>query len=463
MLFIKSLALVQTSNKCLLFVKKRFPLSWKIRMKKKILIALISIFSFKGVLAQDTFKTMFYNLLNFPLQTIPENRIDHLSIILNDYQPDLFMVCELNNEIGANSIINIMQQDINTDYTMANFELNTSDDIIGNQNDLQNLLFFDSSKFSLESQVIITTIYRDFNHYKLKLKTVNQDVNPLYLEVIIGHLKASSGTENQALRLQMVESLESYLNTIPENSHILLSGDFNLYTSSEPAFQELIKTTNHITFIDPANKIGSWHNNTNFIDVFTQSTRTSTGLGGATGGFDDRFDFILTSESMDNNSGTNSDLFFVEDSYQVIGNNANVNCYNQEIISNNCAADGDPNTTDYSASIREALYNFSDHLPVTLQIQANQQFLSIPEYTTSNYYEIIGTNVISNTLNLQTNNQSFTNKQLNIFNTLGQLVRTIPLNNEEMHSIDVSNLSNGIYYITTPNFNVEPLKFVKVH
>nr|WP_252730405.1 T9SS type A sorting domain-containing protein [Lacinutrix sp. C3R15] len=166
---------------------------------------------------------------------------------------------------------------------------------------------------------------------------------------------------------------------------------------------------------------------------------------------------------MSNASGENSDVFFVENSYQVFGNNANVNCYNQEINSANCAEDSNPNTTDYSLEIRESLYNFSDHLPVTLQIQTNQQFLSIPEYITSNYYEIIGTNIISNTLNLQTNNQEINNKKLNIFNTLGQLVKTIRLNNTKTHYIDVSNLTNGIYYIVTPNFNKEPLKFVKVN
>ncbi|WP_055443330.1 T9SS type A sorting domain-containing protein [Lacinutrix himadriensis] len=432
-------------------------------MNKKVLFLFISLISIKSVLAQDTFNTMFYNLLNFPSQTVPANRIDHLSIILTDYQPDIFMVCELNNEAGANSIINMMQDDINPNYAMASFKLNTSDDAIGNQNDLQNLIFFNSEKFSLESQIIIPTLYRDFNHYKLKLNTTNQETTPLYLDVIVGHLKASNGVDNRELRLQMVNDLDLYLNTLPINTHLLLAGDFNLYTSAEPAFQKLITPENHITFIDPANKIGAWHNNTDYIDVFTQSTRTTTGMGGATGGFDDRFDFILTSESMDNASGTNEDLFFVEDSYQVIGNNANVNCYNQDITSNNCAADNDPNTADFSFAIREALYNFSDHLPVTLQIQANQQFLSVPEYTTFNYYEIIGTNIISNTLDLQTNNQLFTNKKLNIFNTLGQLVKSIPLNNTETHHIDVSYLSNGLYYITTPNFNVKPLKFVKVH
>ncbi|QRM90675.1 hypothetical protein FG167_16000 [Lacinutrix sp. WUR7] len=432
-------------------------------MNKKVLFLFISLISIKSVLAQDTFNAMFYNLLNFPSQTVPANRINHLSIILTDYQPDLFMVCELNNETGANSIINMMQQDINPNYAMAGFKLNTSDDAIGNQNDLQNLIFFNSEKFSLESQVIIPTLYRDFNHYRLKLNTVGQENTPLFLDVIVGHLKASNGIENQELRLQMVQDLDTYLNALPEDNHILLAGDFNLYRSSELAFQELINSENHITFIDPANKIGSWHNNTDFIDVFTQSTRTTTGMGGATGGFDDRFDFILTSESMDNTTGTNEDLFFVADSYQVFGNNANVNCYNQDITSNNCAEDNNPNTEDFSLDIREALYNFSDHLPVTLQIQANQQFLSVPEYTTSNYYEIIGTNVISNTLSLQTNNQLFANKNLNIFNTLGQLVKIIPLNNTETHQIDVSYLSNGLYYITTPNFNVEPLKFVKVN
>ncbi|MFD2824596.1 T9SS type A sorting domain-containing protein [Lacinutrix iliipiscaria] len=433
-------------------------------MKKHLAILFISILSLNSVSAQDTFKAMFYNLLNFPLQTIPENRIDYLREILIEAQPDIFMVCELNNETGANSIITMIQSDVNSNYESAVFMLNTSDDDFGDQNDLQNLLFFDSSKFSLENQNAITTVYRDFNHYTLKLNTVDQDINPLFLEVIVGHLKSSDGSENQAIRLEMVQDLTSYLNTLPEDSHVLLGGDLNLYRSSEDAFQELINTTNVITFVDPANKIGSWHNNTNFIEVFTQSTRTTTGMGGATGGFDDRFDFILTSESMEMSSeNPNPDLYFVDGSYEVFGNNSNSNCYNQAITSTDCGEDGDVSTPDYSEDIRNELFNFSDHLPVILQIEANQLFLSVPEYTTANYYEIIGTNIISNTLNLQTNNQLLTTKKLNIFNTLGQLVMTLAIDNAETHYIDVSHLSSGLYYITTPNLHVEPLKFVKVN
>ena len=88
--------------------------------------------------SQETFKAMFYNLLNFPLQE-PINRIQHLDFILNDVQPDIFMVCELNSIDGANSILNSLQN-INPNYSMASFVLNSSDDSIGNQNDLQNLI-----------------------------------------------------------------------------------------------------------------------------------------------------------------------------------------------------------------------------------------------------------------------------------------------------------------------------------
>ena len=58
-------------------------------MKKNVLVFFISLISFNSVFAQDTFKAMFYNLLNFPLQTIPANRIDHLEVILAEAQPDL--------------------------------------------------------------------------------------------------------------------------------------------------------------------------------------------------------------------------------------------------------------------------------------------------------------------------------------------------------------------------------------
>jgi len=398
-----------------------------------------------SLFSQENFKLMFYNVLNYPLQE-PTTRIQNLRIIIDDYKPDLFMICELNNEEGANNILNVIQS-TNSNYQRAVFQLNTSDDNLGDQNELQNMLFYDISKFILEDQFIVQSIYRDFNHYILKLKTVDVASNPIYLDVFVAHLKASSGIDNQNLRLEMVDDLVAYLETLPSDRNVVFSGDLNFYTSSEPAFQELLDVTNNITFVDPADRIGSWHSNINYLDVFTQSTRTQGGLGGATGGFDDRFDFILTSENM----LTNTDLYYVADSYQVYGNNENSNCFNDEINSTNC--DG----SDFSFTIRDALYNMSDHLPVTLELQTTEE-LGVNDFVYNHGIEIVGSNVVNEQLQIRIINSDVSN--LTIYNTLGQKVNYFKTNSEILITLDVSKLTSGIYYITSSNKLIEPLKFV---
>ena len=417
--------------------------------KKTCLVLMLCIIAFNGLCAQENFKLMFYNVLNFPLEDAVPNRLQYLEVILDDYRPDIFMVCELNNQTGANTILNSLQF-INPDYQSAIFELNTSDDTISDQNDLQNLIFYDSSKFILENQAIVTSIYRDFNHYRMKINSVESNTNPVFIDIIVCHLKASSGTANQALRFQMVEDLIAYLDTLPADINVVLAGDFNVYSDSEPAFQELIDTdnNNNIDFIDPADQIGSWHNNTNYIDVMTQSTRTQTGFGGSTGGFDDRFDFIMTSENMQ----TNPEIKFVENSYKVFGNNANVQCYNQAINSSDC--DG----ADYSAFMRNALHNFSDHLPVTLQLQTNQS-LSLDEFTTITAMQFIGSNVINDVLKLKLNPLAQL-KTLTINNNLGQVIKTISVKNSLFIEENMSSMANGIYYITSQELQDKPLKFI---
>ncbi|WP_417875077.1 T9SS type A sorting domain-containing protein [Xanthomarina gelatinilytica] len=420
-------------------------------MKKKIqIISMLCMMITHSLFSQENFKLMFYNLLNFPLETNVPNRIDYLEQTLNTYKPDIFMVCELNNVYGGNAILQVLQDIISEDYRSAVFTSNTSDDEIGNQNDLQNLIFYDNSKFILESQHVVQTLYRDFNHYKLKLNSVNQDSNPVYLNAIVCHLKASSGSNNENLRLQMVQDLTQYLSTFPSDSYVMLAGDFNVYSASEPAFQELIDPNNNIVFVDPVDRMGSWHTNVDYVDVFTQSTRTQTGLGGSTGGLDDRFDFILTSTNM----LSNQDLYYVPNSYQAFGNNSNPNCFNNEILDTACAG------TSFSLEVRESLYYFSDHLPVVMELETNEALLGIPTYQTESF-QIMGTNMVDTTLEVQIHNQSLSTNKLYIFNTLGQVVKSIPLGTSNRLSIDVSGLKNGIYYIRMSNTNVQPLKFIK--
>lgn len=419
-------------------------------MKKKLLIAIIVFVSaLNNVPSQETFKLMFYNLLNYPIQDA--SKLQYLELILDDYKPDLFMVCELNNQTGADAILNSLQF-INPSYESAIFVTNSSDDTIGDQNDLQNFIYFDSSKFILESQNQVPTLFRDFNHYTFKLNTTDQVSNPIILQVIVCHLKASQDDPNPDLRLQMVEDLTTYLDTFPGNDYVILGGDLNFYASdnTEPAFGELTDLTNNITFVDPANKVGNWHNNTTYLDVFSQSTRATDILGGAGGGFDDRFDFILTSE----NILTNPDIFYVNDSYQVFGNNGNINCYNQEINSINC--DG----SDFDVTIRNALYNMSDHLPITLKLQTNET-LNTNNFNFKQTFSIIGSNIVKNKLSIKIDTNTFKSDFVFIYNILGQKIANYKTQNINLLQLNVSNLTNGIYYVVASNNNLKPLKFIK--
>jgi len=420
-------------------------------LKKSIFLTFALLLGIQLSHSQENFKLMFYNLLNFPSENAVPNRLQYLEVIMDDYRPDLFMVCELNTEDGANTILNSLQL-INSNYERAVFQTNSSDDAIGDYNDLQQLLYFDSSKFSLESQDIVSSIYRDFNHYQLILNSTTQDSNPVILDVIVCHLKASSGDTNEQYRLDMIEDLETYLDTFPSDSNVVLSGDFNMYNGNEPSFQELISTSNNITFVDPANSIGNWHNNTNYIDVMTQSTRTQGGLGGSSGGFDDRFDFILTSQNM----LTNPQLSFVEDSYQVYGNNGNIQCYNSSINSSNCSG------SDYSFDIRNALYNFSDHLPVTIELHTNQS-LSTGSFTSTTSLAIKGSNVVDGQIQFRNTNMEIVGQPITVYNSLGQQVKTIMINNTLYTNMDTSQLANGLYYCVLPHTNQQPLKFIVAH
>ncbi|WP_417860855.1 endonuclease/exonuclease/phosphatase family protein [Winogradskyella sediminis] len=421
-------------------------------MKKKIRVFFIAtLFTLTSVSSQETVKVMFYNLLNYPLEDAVPNRINDLAYILSDYKPDLFLVCELNNITGATEILNTVKSAISLDYDMATYTSNTSDDSWGDQNDLQNLLYYNSSKFTLEEEIIVPTYLRDFNVYRVQLRTINQDSDPIELYIIVCHLKASSGTYNAQKRFEMIQDLETFLDTLPADSNVLLGGDLNIYTSSEDAFQTLIDNNNSIVFVDPANRVGSWHNNSNYVDVFTQSTRTQTGMGGTTGGFDDRFDFILTSQNMTNTAS----LTYVPDSYEVYGNNGLTSCWNKAINASECE------TTDskFSYTLRNHLHNFSDHLPVTLSLETDATFLNVDKFQIASRFGLDAT-VVNQHLVVTLNDITLHNATIIISNNLGQQVKTFQMNSENKQYIDVSDLNKGLYYVTLSQSYMNPLKFI---
>jgi len=415
---------------------------------KKTILTYLIIFGFScGIQAQETINTMFYNLLDFP-EAPPSNRADILKTIIDNYQPDLFMVCELQSEDGANTILNTSLQTSDNRYMRADFVLNQSTTFTG----LQQLVFYNSKKLILDSQDEIINRVRDINHYAFRLNTSDAATNPIYLDVYVAHLKSSQGIENEQLRADMASELTNALESLPTDRFVLFAGDFNLYTSNESAYQELLDPTNAIVLKDPIDRAGNWHINTSFQDIHTQSTRISNSEfnnHGAGGGLDDRFDFILISENLQ----SSPELKYVEDSYKAYGNNGN--CFNNDINSSTCSG------TEYSESTRENLYNMSDHLPVVMQLQTDQVLNLSDNLESKNYIHFKNGNIITNSIMLEIDPIILDNKIV-LYNSMGQKIRSTIVNKTTMQ-IDATNLSGGIYYIVLQNsISASPLKFIKL-
>ena len=167
------------------------------------------------------------------------------------------------------------------------------------------------------------------------------------------HLKASNSTSDQQQRLSEVNALRSFTNSLPNGDEFAVLGDFNIYTSTEPAYQRLLQTEvgSEGHFIDPLNLSGTW-NQSSYAPFHTQSSRIrALSDSGSTGGLDDRFDMILNSKGMTEEGG----IKYIPGSLKPLGNDGNH--YNDSINQR-------PNTS-VPDSIADAIYYGSDHLPVT--------------------------------------------------------------------------------------------------
>ena len=393
--------------------------------------------------SQNTIKTMFYNVLWFP--ELNPNRIDLLQEVLQDYEPDIFMVCELQSQEGADAILNIgLNGDGNSNFSAAPYFENQS----GGGN-LQQALFYRNDMFVLENTEIINTPVRDINKYTLLLNTANQDTNPIRIYAYVTHLKSSQGGANQQLRLSMVEAFVNDTQQLEEDAYVLFAGDFNIYTSTEPAYLEILDQTNNIAMADPINTPGAWNNNEDFTAVHTQSTRTSSSGfgGGAGGGLDDRFDFIMVSQNM----MTDSNLGYKADSYKAYGNNGN--CYNNDINDINCGG-------VYNQVIRDALYNMSDHLPVVMELETDQEIvlLNVPQNSAPQPFSLKNT-LVSDIITIYNPGGNTKDDRFGIFNTLGQELLEFKTSTNTT-ILNVEKFVKGVYYITNKSSN-QTLKFLK--
>lgn len=415
---------------------------------KKIITGLFLLLSVCAY-SQETLNAMFYNVFKFP-NSLPQNRQLILRDILDDYQPDLFMICELANENAADLILNTSLQNQVDPYARAVFV----PDLTDTADPLQTMVFYNTRKLTLVGQQTLLTVYRDINHYSFQVNVDPQ--NPIYLEVFVAHLKSSTGPANRQMRYDMVEKVTQELQNLTQpNTYVLFAGDFNFYNANEIGYQKILDPTNAIKLIDPINAPGSWQDNASFSYLHTQSTRlSSSGFGGganagASGGLDDRFDFIMMSE----NFNTSTRFSYVNGTYKAYGNNEN--CLNKSVNDPSCSG-------TYSLTLRNNLYNMSDHLPVVMQFQINEPLATTSFKKDKEFMWFESTNVTDAdvVIGIDTSRFNNQNNKLYIYNTLGQLVKTVSVNNQSSISISTQNLSGGLYFVKA-NGSSTVLKFMK--
>lgn len=401
-----------------------------------------------GYSQSDTIRCMFYNLLHFP-DPVPDGRWDTFANILNYYDVDLLMMCELESAAGADSLLehafNVNGSD---NYRRATYvEQQSSYSGWG----LQQLIIYNRRKLALYEEDIILTNVRDINVYKMYLREddLSTTGDTTFLDVYVTHLKSSQGGSNELLRENAVDSLLNYLSNQPPDHHVIFAGDFNVYSSSEPAYQKLISTQNPIVLEDPINTPGNWNNNNSYADVHTQSTRTSPLYGdGAGGGLDDRFDFILLSESMMN--GTN-DLSYLQNSHEIPGNTGD--CFNVNITQ--C------DSMVYPYALLRSLRYMSDHLPVYLELTAPllNDVPSSPMPATVTLLE----NPAGEFLNFRLENAAKGKAIATIYTITGKVVKRVPFqvqNTSHLENINISGLPDATYILRL-EFETEPSRGIQ--
>jgi endonuclease/exonuclease/phosphatase family metal-dependent hydrolase len=321
-----------------------------INRKYVFVIKLLLLFSFhfNFSFGQDTVKVVTYNLLRYNGDT---DRNNYFNKVIDELSADIYIAQELSNSSGVSNFLNnILNFGGGDKYLSAKFY---------DDHDIDQALFFNKEKFEIISTSKIIGDPRDIMVYRLK----HIGTDKLFF-IFNMHLKASQGSSNQIRRETQVSSLIDYTKQMSNDHFYIAAGDFNIYTTNEPAYRKFFEeTSTGIGKFNDLITVEGKYNEAEFSSVHTQSPRTSQFGGGASGGLDDRFDYILFSDSLVSSDRT----FVIENSYNVLGNDGN---------HYNMAINEMPNSS-VSQDIADALHYASDHLPVSVNIVFSNDVVSV--------------------------------------------------------------------------------------
>ena len=185
------------------------------------------------------------------------------------------------------------------------------------------------------------------------------------------------------------------------------------------------------------NPVGEWNNSYQFARFHTQSTRNGNTTCFSDGGLDDRFDFILMADEI---KYSYKHLRYVPNSYKAIGNDGYH--FNQSI------------NQGYNyvvpAEVAQALFDCSDHLPVTMKIFTDVPGLGIDESEVTTLEASVAPNPASDVTMVNFFNPSAGLVQFELYSLQGQLVQRQSEhfgNGAQQFGLDLQDVSQGFYLL----------------
>ena len=316
-------------------------------MKSYCLLFLFLFFFNPVSYSQNQYIIASYNILNYP-GTTSAGRNPYFRTVMENIEPDILVVQEILSQAGVNEFLTNVLFFVSDDYSAGAFI---------NGPDTDNAIFFKKTAFTFLANNVITTSLRDINEFVLKENPTGDT-----LRIYSVHLKAGTASSDQLQRLAEVIALRNVTINLPLNSNFMVLGDFNIYGSNEPAYQNLLNQSSQGYVFDIYNLSGTW-NNPNYALYHTQSPRTRQFNGGATGGMDDRFDMILFSPAVMDSGG----VYYIPGSFINYGNDGEH--YNDSI--------NRPPNNAVGQTIANALHYSSDHLPVYASFRFEQSNIQL--------------------------------------------------------------------------------------
>ena len=187
-----------------------------------IILSLVTLF-ISDLKSQDTVKVATYNLLRYGSNT---NRNIDFKKIIDLIDADLYITQELTNNSGVTNFLNNVLNKDTDKFLSAKFY---------DETDIDQALFYDKNKFEILSTSKIEGDPRNIIAYRLR----HIETEKIFF-VFNLHMKASSGSSNEQRRYNQVEQLINYTQQMNEDHFYVVAGDFNIYSTNEPAYQKFL-------------------------------------------------------------------------------------------------------------------------------------------------------------------------------------------------------------------------------